>query len=267
MIRTARRAFTLIELLVVVTIIVVLLALLTPALDKAVYQAELVKCGAHQKGVANGVQLYSVDQKRFYPDRPSLRAVSNEAPYLGRIQNADDRPLIMPYFSMKILLCPLAGGNNIDLSIEANDPETYVYSSYALFFGWGYPKLRAMRKLGDRFEWAEDNFSTLVADHDSDRAGTTQAAHPDEQGLSKLTVAQNFDPFGAGGIDAGALGKVTVSWWTGTPRRRPIERNVAYDDGSVERFNGLKWEDSRMKLVPDYNNNGKAGWFEQLPGK
>ena len=40
------RAFTLIELLVVVTIIVAPLALLSPALDKAIYEADLPAWGA-----------------------------------------------------------------------------------------------------------------------------------------------------------------------------------------------------------------------------
>jgi prepilin-type N-terminal cleavage/methylation domain-containing protein len=43
-------AFTLIELLVVVTIIVVLLSLLTPALDRAIYETELAVC-ASQHGL------------------------------------------------------------------------------------------------------------------------------------------------------------------------------------------------------------------------
>src|SRR5687767_1042700 len=67
-----RRAFTLIELLVVVTIIVVLLALLTPALDRAIYVAELALCGTHARGIAVSVQSYAAAHKRFYPYRPGV---------------------------------------------------------------------------------------------------------------------------------------------------------------------------------------------------
>src|SRR5258708_15496333 len=58
-----RGAFTLIELLVVVTIIVVLLALLTPALDKAIYQAQLARCAAQIKGIGAGATAYSTEHR------------------------------------------------------------------------------------------------------------------------------------------------------------------------------------------------------------
>jgi prepilin-type N-terminal cleavage/methylation domain-containing protein len=64
-----RLGFTLIELLVVVTIIVILLALLAPAMDKAIYEAEMVVCQANLRGVATGASMYTADQKRFYPHR------------------------------------------------------------------------------------------------------------------------------------------------------------------------------------------------------
>ena len=68
-----RPAFTLIELLVVITIIVVLLALLTPAVDRAIYQAELTVCGTRLKGIATGNLAYAADNKRSYPCGTSIR--------------------------------------------------------------------------------------------------------------------------------------------------------------------------------------------------
>src|ERR1041385_9518426 len=57
-------AFTLIELLVVVTIIVILLAMLTPAVDQAVYRGELTVCSTHQKGIATAATVYAAERQR-----------------------------------------------------------------------------------------------------------------------------------------------------------------------------------------------------------
>src|ERR1051325_206342 len=62
--------FTLIELLVVVTIIAVLLALLTPALDRAMYQASLAVCGSRLHGIANAALIYAMNSKKLYPPGP-----------------------------------------------------------------------------------------------------------------------------------------------------------------------------------------------------
>jgi len=59
--------FTLVELLVVITIIVILLALLAPALDRAVYNAETAKCLASQRTIVQAAQSYAVDHKRVLP--------------------------------------------------------------------------------------------------------------------------------------------------------------------------------------------------------
>lgn len=63
----SRRAFTLIELLVVVTIIVVLLALLAPGLEKAIKAAEQAKCLANMKAIGTGLGMYLVEYKRVFP--------------------------------------------------------------------------------------------------------------------------------------------------------------------------------------------------------
>ena len=67
------RAFTLIELLVVVTIMVILLALLAPALDQAVYRAELTASAARLKAHASIASVYAMDHGRSYPHRVPVR--------------------------------------------------------------------------------------------------------------------------------------------------------------------------------------------------
>src|SRR5688572_10349268 len=73
MIRTFR-AFTLVELLVVVSVIAILIAMMAPALDKAVYQAELAVCGAQMKGICYGITVYTSDYRRQYPNNPGVEA-------------------------------------------------------------------------------------------------------------------------------------------------------------------------------------------------
>src|SRR5687768_5763365 len=102
-----RHAFTLVELMVTVTIIVILIALLAPAMDRAVYQAELATCMTRVKGIATGVQTYAVDFKRAYPDRPFVRsqAQTTTLSYHGL---SDTRPLLRPYMSINgQMICPL----------------------------------------------------------------------------------------------------------------------------------------------------------------
>ena len=59
--------FTLVELLVVITIIVVLLSLLTPTLDRAVNEAQLVGCLGNQHAIATAQWLYLQDSRQVYP--------------------------------------------------------------------------------------------------------------------------------------------------------------------------------------------------------
>ena len=61
------------ELLVVITIIVILLSLLAPALDEAVYQAELVLCASKLDATALGITGYALDHGRRYPRREAYR--------------------------------------------------------------------------------------------------------------------------------------------------------------------------------------------------
>jgi prepilin-type N-terminal cleavage/methylation domain-containing protein len=65
--RTTPRAFTLIELLVVVSIIVLLLAMLLPALGKGVAAAQLAQCESNARQVGAADALYLTDSTGFFP--------------------------------------------------------------------------------------------------------------------------------------------------------------------------------------------------------
>ncbi len=63
MVHNPRTGFTLVELLVVITIIVILLALLAPAMDRAMELAERTQCATNLHALYGGVAVYAMAAK------------------------------------------------------------------------------------------------------------------------------------------------------------------------------------------------------------
>ena len=96
------RAFTLVEMLVVISIIVLLVAMLLPALGKAKYNAKLTQCQTRLKQVGAGAIQYAVNASRFYPQRQGPARGWKPNQLVGG--GIDDRPVIEEFISINNLL-------------------------------------------------------------------------------------------------------------------------------------------------------------------
>ena len=274
-----RNGFTIVELLVVVTIMVILLALLAPAMDKAVYQAELAVCASQLDVISTGLIQYGLSNRKSYPDRPSRTANGANRPcdiYWGSnnpLSGKDDRKLLRTLFDLnKTLNDPLLKAVDID----GSEDTTTIVIPRALYYGFGYDKNglseKIMRKLGDRWTWTEagdgsappvvNRMSVLASDWDfinENQSGDSwnQSSHPDADGLlEEFTIQDDI-------FLTPVPKKTTLAVWRGA-KRGLIDTNYAYDDGSVRRFSGVAWDeagsyDTRHRLVRLPHNDANNG--------
>lgn len=280
-------AFTLIELLVVVTIIVVLLALLVPAMDKAIYSAEMAVCATQTRNIAQGALSYAFDNKRYYPVRGT---VTNPPPNplgsqpvdvafsIGATTYFDDRPKLDGYLAMGSsghLICPMTGR----IDIAGSDTNTWIMSTYALYFGWSFINAdnaavqnKGMSKVGDRFVWKPagagakvERFNVLACDDDLYAAENGFGTHPDNLGWTNF-VSQDS------GIDGY---KVTLSRWQGPSIRGNFDLNFAVDDGSVSRINEVGYQREsqgtaaagQVVPVPYITKTADLTYYRHLPAR
>ena len=287
-----RTAFTLVELLVVITIVVVLLALLAPAMDKAIYQAELAVCGANQDALAGGATLYAMGSRRFYPHRPGVQSNGTWATSLiyngndslnglynfnqfntGSLDKYDDRTLLRTFLPLNAMLNdPLTPA----LDYEEIDADSHAYSAYNLWFGYRYNGHPGMVKVGGKLTWAQPGMqwegALLASDRDSTYvwARHSQTSHPDYDGVATSVVLQNG--LLQNGHTSDLPFKLTISTWLVDGNRSPqprgaVDLNFAYEDGSVRRFNNVVFDRSKtvMAYIPESTTNVAGAYQQPVP--
>ncbi len=147
---SATRAFTLVELLVVVSIIALLISILLPSLRSAREQAKLVKCMAHQRGLAQGGMAFSSSHN----DRFQL--VSSGV----GVKAADSSKSKYAYSPEgELLAWPVAIAQGSGMNISAN-------------WEWGARADSAAQAL-DRTELMSDEFGGFVCPADRVKVATT----------------------------------------------------------------------------------------------
>jgi len=122
----AFRAFTLIELLVVIAIIAILASMLLPGLAKAKQAGLRIKCVSDLKQLGMSTEMYTSDNKNFYPPR------------LGTIRWPQE---FLPYYrNLALLKCPADVPNPAtDLTANTNyvgdrAPRSLIMNSFNDYF-------------------------------------------------------------------------------------------------------------------------------------
>ena len=287
-----KAAFSLVELLVVITIIVILLSLLAPAMDQAIYQSELAVCAARVRGLAGAATIYATEQKRAYPQRQHRRDGKNKVTRPNKLWLAngsnppyDERLLIRPYVSSINMQfqCPLLTEMDLDVNdISTRSAGESAWASYQFWYSWQYDGHKGMIRLGDNFSWVSPDgreyaFDVLANDYDfiSEPQDDNFAigSHPDkrpEQTMAESIV--NNDPYISGAPVPGVPRGVHIwSRWVGPYRRGTIDMNFARADNSVQRISDAVVEqsagiaDERLVRIPEFSDDAKPAWRVHLP--
>jgi len=267
-------AFTLVELLVVVTIIVLLLALLAPAVDQAIYQAEMATCAARLDGIAAGANIYAITYKRSYPDRSAGLATGDYRPTRVAHPTAKENLMRMVegFIPVELMLDPLSPEIELDRESQPAPGTVYVDANYSFYFGWRFPQAGGsggMNKMGGSFGWnatqsngkkRQTEFKVIAAGQEYiDVANIVLTAHPDKDGKLSAEVVQNSLSPGHTVLLQTPNGQYTASYYFGSQGRGLVDMNFAYVDGSVRRIDDLKGHvtpDEGMARVPVGNGGG-----------
>jgi prepilin-type N-terminal cleavage/methylation domain-containing protein len=271
-----KQAFTLVELLIVVTIIVVLLALLTPALDRAIYQAELVVCGARLHTTGAATVEYALANKRSYMGR-LLQAQA--AQLRSNATNTDFRPALSRAFPVNTLNDPLVKAVDLTSNYPDGKDRTQftIFASYNIFVSyncWWDPApsgTRTLKRMGDSFNYADGkhdySFRILYSDRDVVMPYGTEAqsSHPDRDGKMYNIHIQDgtSNPWESTQAQVTGWEYTTLSFWrlAGDYQRGPVDDQFLYDDLSVRRYDGVVAgssaddTDERMVGIPIFRSD------------
>ncbi len=283
------KAFTLIELLVVITIIAILMALLMPAMDRAIYQAELAACGARLRTMGTATVQYALANRRYYMER-NLRA--QPAQIRDNNPDSDFRPALERAFPVNTLNDPLAKA--VDLTSNSPDSKARtsysVYGSYNIFIGWNSwwdpapAGMRTLRRMGDDFNYADGvhdyRFRILYADRDvvlaEPSAPEAQSSHPDRDGrMYNLVVQDGTGPWSNAAQQTTGWEYTTLSLWrlAGDYQRGLVDDQFLFEDLSVRRYNDViagnsaDDTDERMVGIPVFRSDSTVvhkNWI-QMP--
>ena len=264
-VRSRRSGFTLVELLVVVGIVVILVALMMPALGRAREQARRVQCASNLRQVTIATLAYAGANRGTMPQPADWPHRPYDWIYWGRAQvNANlSESTIAPYLGRPVnpgvLRCPSdpwENRQNQASNVVGMPPYAYLCSytmnRFVGSYGPGSSRLQRVRNSSDKIMFVEEDLRTMedgmwldeerirAVVVDGTPAGAAGLEWPDDAGAAAAAVGPIFwepisarhDLPGRAGDDMPDEGYTVLT----TPRQVFMDRrgNVAFVDGHVD---------------------------------
>jgi prepilin-type N-terminal cleavage/methylation domain-containing protein len=231
-----RRAFTLIELLVVITVLMILAAMLLPALTAAKYSAKLTVCASNLDQYGKALYTFAATNDRLYPDTVALknRRIIKEGAH-------DLRPELKPYVGdFNFLNCPFSPLGEIDQNTATTNK---IGTTYEYWYGSPVKSGQSesiIKRISDVTMTVTESgdtlgFSVLAGDADRHSPNNTvkqisAMPAPDLTFYTQLSRSSSF-------------------WWKAQTGHGPLDRAFVFTDGHVKVHRRLVFEDSRLARI------------------
>lgn len=259
------RAFTLVELLVVVSIIVVLIALLVPAMEGAIEQSRRAVCGAHQKHIGTMVFSYTSDNKGDF-----FIALQRTKPFYFGPQSAQNSTAFNEIGDRDVDW--LAAMSSVGLFSRSKDPAQYNLQVPSKV--WTCPNvllpafwinsthaLVHFQYMGGFTKWQTRNAGGARVVIESASPVKISTSRPGWMVLSELNGIPNYYAIPTEWWGSSNMTSVGVPPHADSPNPWPAGGNQMYVDGSVE------WVPfHKMSFVHAYNPHAYFFYQQDLGG-
>jgi prepilin-type processing-associated H-X9-DG protein len=233
------RAFVLVELMIVIEVIILLAAMLLPALSRARESARRAACLSNLKQIIVGIKTYAADYDDCYPTSAGAgRQINTETHY-------KDLGILYPWYvpCLDAFACPSSGD---ELPWRRTGDEDRIFRLDIVIPVSGETIPRAEQKQSDAKPFSDDEASQVSYAYGYNGGGETnvawtEAAHPGARVLADRHASEELNERS----NHGASG-----------------RNVAFADGHVQ------WVPGKTKLLtnpmdPDPKLRDQSWWSER----
>ncbi len=241
-----RRAFTLIELLVVISIIMVLIGILLPALAKVRQQTVYTRCQVNLKQIVTAILTYEVDHGRL-PVHPYEAGDHEAFPPTIKTLTLDTRPLYAPYMNVDYFACPAIKPWKPSESAAASVSVDYVLTAGYYGHGTGSGAGGTFTSVFTRSEdpWSFNGQRMTALAGDKSYLDPVTIPGTNRHIVNHPGAAKGFSEWSPPGFAGSAF---KAEYPTGTDVRYETIVNFGFTDGHVERFGGSP--DSSAQLIP-----------------